>query len=136
MAALTGLIKKLDLARLSLRERLLVIVTLIVVILGYWSYILTPIKQEVMSLRTQKATLQTEIDQGMAQLPILQKRSDELRRAVQGKNISREFSGKLGDILPGGSRLSSVLEELTRLARFRQIEFASVRPDAIQDKGS
>lgn len=72
----------------------------------------------------------------MAQLPLLQERARTLHENSQANEVRAEFSGKAEDLFPGGSRLSSLLEEMTRLARLRQIEFVSVRPDAIEDKGT
>ena len=43
---------------------------------------------------------------------------------------------KVSEVLPGGTRLSSFLEELNRLARLRQVEIISIRPEGFEDKGT
>ncbi|MBI3994621.1 MAG: type 4a pilus biogenesis protein PilO [Nitrospirae bacterium] len=134
--ALPDLLKRLDFSKLSTRERVLFILTAVAVIFAYLHYFMMPMIRSARDLTVRKVSLKTEIDQGMAQIPLLLKRSDELHEAAQAKEVSTEFSGKVGDLFPGGSRLSVLLEEMTRLARLRQIEFVSVRPEAIEDKGT
>jgi Tfp pilus assembly protein PilO len=134
--ALADLLKRFDFSKLSTRERVLFVLTASAVLLAYLSYFMMPMIRSARSLAVQKVSLKAEIDQGMAQLPLLQKRAEDLHRASEASVVSAEISGKAGDLFPGGSRLSSLLEEMTRLARLRQIEFISIRPDAIEDKGS
>ena len=136
MGVLTDAVQKLNFAKLSMRERILAIVTAMAVLWAYLGFFLIPMTQDVKSMRTQKVALKAEIDLGVSRLPILQKQLLDLRRAARDKEAREEFSGKAADILPGGSRLSVILEELTRLARLRRIEFVSVRPDSIEDKGT
>ncbi|MBI3609792.1 MAG: type 4a pilus biogenesis protein PilO [Nitrospirae bacterium] len=134
--ALADLLKRLDLGKLSARERILAILTIGAVVSVYGGYILMPMMRETKALQAEKISLTAEIQQGMATAPLLQKRAEELRQAALAKEVGTEFTGKAGDLFPGGSRLSGLLEEMTRLARLRRIEFVSVRPDAIEDKGA
>lgn len=134
--ALADLLKRLDFSKLSTRERVLFILTASAVLFAYLSYFMMPMIRSARDLTIQKVALKAEIDQGMAQIPLLRKRAEELHQASEAKGVSAEISGKVGDLFPGGSRLSALLEEMTRLARLRQIEFVSVRPDAIEDKGT
>jgi Tfp pilus assembly protein PilO len=134
--ALTDLFQRLDLGKLSTRERVLFILTASAVLFGYLTYFMMPMIRSARDLTVQKVSLKAEIDRGMAQIPLLRKRAEELYQASTAQDVSAEISGKAGDLFPGGSRLSSLLEEMTRLARLRQIEFVSIRPDAIEDKGT
>ena len=136
MTGLNEFIDRLDLKKLSLRERVLAVITAAAVLLAFMVYFLLPARQEVLGLRAQKTSLQAQIDQGNAAIPLLQTRLEEEAREAQAREISDQLSGKVGDLLPGGQRLSAVLEELTRLARFRKIDFVAIRPDSILDKGS
>ena len=136
MALTDVILKKLDFTKLSAREKILSVLTLAAVLWAYATFLMMPMIREVKELTVQKASLKAEIDQAMVQIPLRRLRLQELQQSAQSKEASREFSAKAGDILPGGSRLSSVLEELTRLARLRQIEFVSVRPESIEDKGT
>jgi len=133
--ALTDLLQRMDFGRLSTRERALFILTVIAVLFAYFAFLMMPMIHSARDLTAQKISLKAETDRGMAQIPMLQKQSEELRQA-KAREVSAEFSGKAGDLFPGGSRLSSLLEEMTRLARLRRIEFIAIRPDAIVDKGS
>jgi Tfp pilus assembly protein PilO len=133
---LTDLLKRLDFSKLSTRERVLFILTASAVLFGYLTYFMMPMIRNARDLTVQKVSLKAEIDQGMAQIPLLRKRAEELHQASEAKGVSAEISGKVGDLFPGGSRLSALLEEMTRLARLRQIEFVSIHPDAIEDKGT
>ena len=133
---LTDLLKRLDFNKLSTRERALFALTAGAILFAYLNYFMMPMIRFARDLTVQKVTLKAEIDQGMAQIPLLRERAAELHQASQAKEVSAEISGKAGDLFPGGSRLSALLEEMTRLARLRQIEFVSVRPDAIEDKGA
>ncbi len=133
---LTDLLKRLDFSKLSTRERVLFILTASAVLVGYLTYFMMPMIRNARDLTVQKVSLKAEIDQGMAQIPLLRKRAEELHQASEAKGVSAEISGKVGDLFPGGSRLSALLEEMTRLARLRQIEFVSIHPDAIEDKGT
>jgi Tfp pilus assembly protein PilO len=133
---LTDLLKRLDFSKLSTRERVLFILTASAVLFGYLTYFMMPMIRNARDLTVQKVSLKAEIDQEMAQIPLLRKRAEELHQASEAKGVSAEISGKVGDLFPGGSRLSALLEEMTRLARLRQIEFVSIHPDAIEDKGT
>jgi Tfp pilus assembly protein PilO len=66
----------------------------------------------------------------------LRVRVGELDQARQEKAVADEISVKTPDILPGGNELSSLIEELTRLARLRQVDFVSIRPLNIEEKGA
>ncbi len=134
--SLADLLKRLSFSKLSTRERVLFILTASAVLLAYLSYFMMPMIRGARDLAVQTISLKAEINQGMAQIPLLRKRAEELHQASEAKGVSAEISGKVGDLFPGGSRLSVLLEEMTRLARLRQIEFVSVRPDAIEDKGT
>jgi len=133
---LNDYLAKLDLTKLSMRERALAILTIAAVVFIYFGYFVAPMVRSAKDLSAQKVSLKAEMDQGTAQIPLLRKRADELRQSAQGKETSAELAGKAGDLFPGGSRLSELLEEMTRLARLRQIEFVSIRPDSIEDKGA
>ena len=133
---MTDLLKRLDFSKLSTRERVLFILTASAVLFGYLAYFMMPMIRNARDLTVQKVSLKAEIDQGMAQLPFLRKRAEDLHQASTAKEVSAEISGKTGDLFPGGSRLSVLLEEMTRLARLRQIKFVSIHPDAIEDKGT
>jgi len=133
---LTGYLAKLDFDKLSMRERSLAVLTAGAVLFLFLSYFLIPMVRSAKDLAVQKVALKSEIDQGTTQIPLLRKRAEDLSKSSQANETSAEFAGKAGDLFPGGSRLSSLLEEMTRLARLRQIEFVSIRPESVEDKGA
>ncbi|MBI3595860.1 MAG: type 4a pilus biogenesis protein PilO [Nitrospirae bacterium] len=134
--ALTDYLTKLDFSKLTMRERGLAVLTLGAVLFLFLSYFMIPMVRSAKNLTVQRVALKAEIDQGMTQIPLLRKRAEELYNSSQSKEASAEFAGKAGDLFPGGSRLSVLLEEMTRLARLRQIEFVSIRPESVEDKGA
>lgn len=128
-------LKKLDWTRLTLRERLLFALTLGVIGVVFVSLLFWPTRQRIELDQAQIAALTGEIAKTQALLPEIKAKAFELRQMSQKGEVAGEFSVKASDILPGGSRLSSFLEELTRLARLQQVDFVSVRPEGIEDKG-
>jgi Tfp pilus assembly protein PilO len=133
---LADLLKRFDFYKLSTRERILFALTTAAVFFALIVYLLMPMVRNAKGLTAQTDTLKAEIDQGMTRIPPLRKQAEALRQGSQATGVSADVSGKAGDLFPGGSRLSALLEEMTRLARLRQVEFVSVRPDAIEDKGT
>lgn len=136
MNKLTGLLKRLDWTRLTLRERILFVLTLGVIGVVFVSLMFLPTKQRIELDRVQLQALTSEITKAQALLPEVRAEAEELQQVRQKGEVAGEFSVKASDILPGGSRLSSFLEELTRLARLQRVEFVSVRPEGVEDKGS
>ncbi len=129
-------VKTIDLSRLAPRERVLLIVTVIVVLFATWSYLYLPKSRQVREARAQIVLAQAEIAKLSAQHPEMRKKAEELRLVRQKGEVTGAFLSKIGDLMPGGSRLSSLLEEMTRLARQRRVEFVSIRPEAIEDRGN
>lgn len=125
----------MDLSRRTLRERVVLIVAVVVAFLVLTNYLFLPKWTQAREARTQISFAQSEIARLSAQLPELKKKAEELRAVVPKAQATTAFSSRIGDLMPGGSRLSSLLEEMTRLARMRQVEFVSIRPEAIEDKG-
>lgn len=136
MNKLIGLLKRLDWTRLTLRERVLFVLTLGVMGVVLVSLLFWPTKQRIELHQVQLQALTSEIKKTQALLPEARDKAFELRQIRQKGEVAGGFLVKASDILPGGSRLSSFLEELTRLARLQRVEFVSVRPEGVEDKGS
>jgi Tfp pilus assembly protein PilO len=134
MARSREIIQKLDWAKLSVRERVLAAVTLGAVLFGAYFLLILPAKSRILKLDTQASLLSGEI--GQAQVMNAQRRAQvqELDQARRDREVADEISFKAPDILPGGNELSSFLEELTRLARLRQVDFVSIRPQSVEDR--
>ena len=129
-------IRTLDVsARLAPREKMLLIVTMAVVLFAVWSYLFIPKYRQASDTRAQINLAQAEIEKLSKQLPEMQKKAEEVR-SIQKSGRAGEPSSRTGDLMPGGSKLSSLLEEMTRLARLRRVEVVSIRPEAIEDRGN
>ncbi len=122
--------------RFSRREKIISIFVVLLITLSLAGYLYLPARREADRISNDVRSLKMEIDLLEAQLPDLKKRTDDLMQADEGVEVAGEISRKIGDVLPGGDRLSVLLEEITRLARRRRVDFISIRPEGIEDKGS
>lgn len=130
------MLQKFDWTRFSVRERLLGAVTAAALLIGIYFMWILPAGGKVRDSETLAARLTVEIAQGTAVNTQLRARVAELQQTMKERAVADEISMKAPDILPGGSELSSFLEELTRLARLRQVDFVSIRPQSVEDKGA
>lgn len=122
--------------RFSRREKIISIFVVLLITLSLAGYLYLPERREAERISSDVRSLKMEIDLLERQIPDLKKRSDDLMQTDEGAEVAGEISRKMGDILPGGDRLSVLLEEITRLARRRRVDFISIRPEGIEDKGS
>lgn len=127
---------KIGIERLSKKERAFGIITILLITLSLLGYLYIPERREVRRLNNDVQSLKAEIDILSKQLPELKRRADDLRQIKEGMEMAGEISKKIEDMLPGGDRLSILLEEITRLARRGKVDFVSIRPEGIEDKGS
>lgn len=128
------LLQWLDWKKLKLRERALFIVTGIVVLWVLVSMMLMPKVKQVKQYRTEIATLRANISRQSGLLPSLRTSLKRLRSQESTRDVSKGGLMKISDVLQGGTQLSSFLEELNRLARLRQVEIVSIRPEGFEDK--
>ncbi|HEY4485473.1 MAG TPA: type 4a pilus biogenesis protein PilO [Nitrospiria bacterium] len=131
---LAEILKKLDLTKLNTRDMILTIAALVAVLFAIAGYIFIPTVREERHLSAQRLVLKGEIVQGMDQIPVLQKRYEDLRRAAQNPEAGGDPFGTAPGLQSFDSRWSGVLEKLTRLAHLSRVEVVSVRPEAIEDK--
>jgi len=122
---------KWDISKLSLREKLIIAgtVAFLFYFVFYQMLYLSKAKDYSM-LRDENTTINNEIKAFSAQLSEAAAKINELKKtatepAVSGK---REFRGD-------ASKLSSLLEEFTRLARVAKVDFIAVKPVLVEDKG-
>lgn len=127
---------KIGIDRLSGREKTIGIIVILLITLSLAGYLYIPERKEIGKLNSDTRSLQMEVDTLNKQLAELKRRAEDLIQTEEGKNAAGEISRKIGDMLPGGDRLSVLLEEITRLARRRKVDFISIRPEGIEDKGS
>lgn len=122
---------KLDLSKLSWREKTIIIVTMIAAFyfLFYQTLYLSKAK-EVNSLRSEIITINNEITSFTAQITEMAKRIDELKKAAPANELT-EIKRLTGD----ATKLSFLLEEFTRLARGTKVDFIAIKPTMVEDKG-
>ena len=130
------LLEKTGITRLSKRERLIGFIAILAINLSIAGYLYLPEKREVDMVKSDLRSLNMEVDVLDKQLPETKRRAIDLSKAEGVEEGGGEMSRKISDMLPGGDRLSILLEEITRLARRRKIDFISIRPEGIEDKGA
>ncbi len=122
---------KLDLSKLSWREKTIIIVTMLAAFyfLFYQTLYLSKAK-EVNSLRSEIITINNELASFTAQITEMAKRIDELKKAAPANELT-EIKRLTGD----ATKLSFLLEEFTRLARGTKVDFIAIKPTMVEDKG-
>jgi Tfp pilus assembly protein PilO len=124
-------VKKIDLARFSSRERMLMVATATAVGIFLLVYIYLPAHRQVSSLAREHEQLRQE-------LVGLERDLDEAQKSFQWmKRIQHDESGesvKFAGLY--GQSLSLILEELNRLAGSTAVDFLSVRPEKTEEKGT
>lgn len=121
---------KIELAKLSRRERALALLTGLALLGLFYKVIYLPKARAADELEARLSSTAQEIEMLQAQLPEARARAERVRRGET--TPADELALKMESLL-GGSRLSNVLEEVTRLAHQNRIEFVAVRPDALKD---
>jgi Tfp pilus assembly protein PilO len=124
-------VKKVDLARFSSRERVLMVATATAVAVFLLAYIYLPAHRQVSALAHEHEQLKQELVGLERQFDEAQKSSQWMKRLK--KNQSDE---PLQLVRPYGESLSLILEELNRLSGATGIEFLSVHPEKIEAKGA
>ncbi|GEM_PF-2777927 len=124
-------VKKIDLARFSSRERAIMVVTATAVAVFLLVYIYLPAHRQVSALAKEHEQLKQE-------LVGLERQLDEAQKSSQWmKKLNRSQSeGSVRLARPYGESLSLILEELNRLAGATAIDFLSVRPEKVEEKGT
>ncbi|MBI5043502.1 MAG: type 4a pilus biogenesis protein PilO [Nitrospirae bacterium] len=122
---------KWDISKLSLREKLIIAGTaaFLFYFVFYQMMYLSKAKEysilrdEIAATNNEIKAFSVQISEAAAKINELKKRATE--PAVSGK---REFRGD-------ASKLSSLLEEFTRLARLSKVDFIAIKPVLVEDKG-
>jgi Tfp pilus assembly protein PilO len=133
--SISELIKKLDWTRLTLRERILAILTVAVVGIGIILLFLTPVKELNKQGQEKIKTLRDEINQTQAVVSELKSKIQEVRRARGNEETEQGVSPDLSDVMLWGDHLSSFLEQLTRLGHQHGVDFLMLRPEVVSGNG-
>lgn len=128
---LTHQLLRLDLSRLSLREKIIIAITIAATFYFlFYQFLYLSKAREIDALKNDISTINKEIIAFDAQLKEAAKRVDDL------KAESSEFAGRGERKIKGdASKLSSLLEEFTRLARAEKVDFIAIKPSFVEDKG-
>lgn len=115
-----------DLSQVSRREHAMVYIALMMIFVTGVNYIVLPKQKQALQMEATVKGLQTEIN-------VLGKGVTTMR---QGSTQTAAPSTTGPVDVPGGSRVSTLIEEITQTARVGGVDFVSVRPEGITDKGS
>ncbi len=121
-------VKKIDLARFSSRERMLMVATATAVAVFLLVFIYLPAHRQVLALTQEHEQLRQELVGLERQLDEVQKKSQWMKGHKLDESV--KFAGLYGQ------SLSLILEELNRLAGATAIDFLSVRPEKVEEKGT
>ena len=124
-------VKKIDLARFSPRERVMMVITTTAVAIFLLVYIYLPAHRQVLALAQEHEQLNQELVKLEQQFDEAQKSSERMK-GLKGSQAT-ESVRLMG---PYGQSLSVILEELNRLAGATATDFLLVRPDKIEEKGT
>lgn len=115
-----------DMSKVSRREHALVYLAVVMVFVTAFNYLVMPKHKQIRQLEATAGGLQVEIDGLSKSLSALQQSPAHTPSQAAGA----------GAAVSDGGRISTLLEEITQTARVGGVDFVSVRPEAITDKGS
>lgn len=121
----------LDISKLSLREKLIAAGTAAFLIyFVFYQMLYLPKAAEYSRLRNEIITINNENKAVSTQLSEAAAKVNELKKKTSDPAISekKEFRGD-------ASKLSSLLEEFTRMARISKVDFVAIKPVLVEDKG-
>jgi Tfp pilus assembly protein PilO len=124
-------VKKIDLARFSPRERVLMVATATAVSVFLLAYIYLPAHRQVVVLTQQHGQLKEELVGLERQFDEAQKSSQWMKRLRQDRSTESVQITR-----PYGESLSLILGELNRLAGATGTDFLSVRPEKVEERGT
>lgn len=118
-----SVLNQIQWSKLSKRERILFVSTLVALIYSFVFFFFLPRMAERKRLDEQKRNLQQEISALSSTLPVL------MRKAEAAGTPEPEPAGLLPD-----ASLSSILEELSRLARIKEVQLIELKPSPVEKK--
>lgn len=110
-------------SKLSKRERILFVSTLLALLYSFVFFFLQPRMAERQRLDEQKRTLQHEISALSSTLPVLMRKAETVDSSETGPAL----------VLTEGS-LSAILEEISRQARIKEVQLIELRPSPAEKK--
>jgi Tfp pilus assembly protein PilO len=126
--------KKIDLARFSPRERMMILITAVAVAVFLLVYIYLPAHRQVLNLVQEREQLNREVMGFEQQLDEVRKVSERMK-ALKHTESGSASGGASALLIPYRQSLSLVLEEFNRLAKASGVDFLSVKPDDPEEKG-
>lgn len=120
-----SLIRQLQWSKLSKRERILFAATVAALFCVLIAFVLQPRLEERRRLNSQKTTLQQEVSSLSSTLPVL------LQRAEAAKT---DPSASKSEVDLTDASLSSILDEIGRQARMREVQVVELKPNVPENK--
>jgi Tfp pilus assembly protein PilO len=126
--------KKIDLARFSPRERMMMLIAAAAVAVFLLVYIYLPAHRQALAFVQEREQLNREVMGLEQQLDEVRKTSERLK-ALKHTESGSVSGGSAALLMPYRQSLSLILEELSRLAKATGVDFLSVKPDDLEKKG-
>ena len=126
--------KKIDLARFSPRERVLILTTAVAIAIFLLVYIYLPSHRQFVALVQEHEQLNREVLGLEQQLDEARKTSERMNtlKGTESSSVSGESAALL---IPYRQGFSLILEEFNRLAKATSVDFLSVKPGDTEEKG-
>lgn len=128
-------LKRIDLSRFSKREKILLAITSVVIIyVIFYQVVYSSISLKERHLIDEVNLTESEISSLEKQLSDLKTEIGRLK-LLEEKGTKEQVSAQVEELFPKGKVLSSFLDDITRADRWGKVEFLTVQPEAVEDRG-
>jgi len=118
-----SVLTQLQWSKLSKRERILFVSTLIALLYSFVFFFLQPRMTERQRLAEQKRTLQQEVSALSSTLPILMRKAEAI-----------DSTETMPALVISDASVSAILEELSRQARIKEVQLMELKPSPAEKK--
>lgn len=132
---LEEVLKRIDLSRFSKREKILLAITSVVIIYVIFYQVVYS------SISLRERHLMAEVNLTESEISSLEKQLSDLKaeigrlKLLEEKGTKEQVSAQVEELFPKGKVLSSFLDDITRADRWEKVEFLTVQPEAVEDRG-
>lgn len=132
---LDEVLKRVNLTRISKREKVLIAITAIVIVYAIFYQVIYS------SISFREGYLMDELNLAKSEVPSLEKQIHDLRSEIERLKLTEKQGAKeqaslrVEGLFPKGNVLSSFLEDITKADKGGKIDFLTVQPYSIEDRG-
>lgn len=131
---LEEVLKKIDLSRLSKREKVILAITSTVIIyVIFYQMVYSSISLRERHLMDELNLTESEISSLEKQLRDLKAEIGRLK-LLEEKGTKEQVSAQVEELFPKGKVLSGFLDDITKADRWEKVEFLTVQPEAVEDR--